>query len=238
MSSHSDQENAKGPSWVKYEIGAVESAHTREDHTDTEFVPLQFEGYDEETFTSFRGHGQDEDSALTQKALAIEEQEGYEKGFAQGEKDGYELGEQKGQKVLENLESLFDEMNLLRKDIVRQYEKEILDIIFAVSEKITHIQIGLNDTTVRDTILKAIHYVNEKSTITLRINPEDFNFVEQLRPEIFEQFRTLKSIMVHADTAIERGGCFLETPGGDIDATIETQLEKIAQSMGSVFTGK
>lgn len=241
MSSPLDQGKEKEPSWEKYEMGAVESSSPWQDGPGAVFIPLQLEGYTEEAFTPFqgygdsRGNGSGENPESTQKALAIEEQEGYEKGFAQGEKDGYELGEQKGQKVLENIEGLLDEMGRLRKDIVRQGEREILDIIFAIAEKITHVQIGLNDKTVRDTILSAIDYVNEKSTVTLRINPEDFNFVEQLRPEIFEQFRTLKSIMVHADAAIERGGCFLETPGGDIDARIETQLEKITQSMGSAF---
>jgi flagellar biosynthesis/type III secretory pathway protein FliH len=71
----------------------------------------------------------------------------------------------------------------------------------------------------------------------LRINPDDLSFVEEWRPELFEKFKTLKSIVVNPDSTIQRGGCLLETPCGDIDARIETQLEIIGESLKSAFSG-
>jgi flagellar biosynthesis/type III secretory pathway protein FliH len=58
-----------------------------------------------------------------------------------------------------------------------------------------------------------------------------------LRPDLFERFKALKSIIINSDSTIEKGGCYLETPCGDIDARIETQLEKIADSMKNIFSG-
>ena len=42
----------------------------------------------------------------------------------------------------------------------------------------------------------------------------------------------------HKDESITRGGCFLETPCGDVDARVETQLEKVYQCLEAVFAGK
>jgi hypothetical protein len=39
---------------------------------------------------------------------------------------------------------------------------------------------------------------------------------------------------VTSDPCISRGGCLLETPYGDVDATLETRLEKIYQAVEGV----
>ncbi len=165
------------------------------------------------------------------KKVALLEQEAYEKGFAQGEKDGLELGEKKAIKVIENIENLFLEISHLKKEILKQYEKEILELIFAIAKKIIHDQITLDEKAIKNTVFKALNLTAEKSEIVLRVNPEDFDFVERLRPEFFTKFNELKSIMVTSDPSITRGGCFLETSYGDVDATVETRLEKIYQSL-------
>jgi len=168
-----------------------------------------------------------------QKATLLE-QEAYEKGFAQGEKDGLELGEKKAIKVIENIEKLFIEIGHLKKEILKQYEMGALELIFAIAKKIIHDQITLDENAINNTVFKALNLTVEKSELVLRVNPEDFDFVERLRPEFFSKFKELKSIMVTSDPSITRGGCFLETSYGDVDATVETRLEKIYQSLEEV----
>ena len=166
--------------------------------------------------------------------VALLEQEAYEKGFAQGEKDGLELGEKKAIKVIENIENLFIEISHLKKEILKQYEKEILELIFSIVKKIIHDQVELDEKTIKNTVFKALNLTAEKSEIVLRVNPEDFDFVERLRPEFFTKFKELKSITATSDPSITRGSCFLETPYGNVDATVETRLEKIYQSLEGV----
>lgn len=246
MSDNLQDRSVRERSWTKYEVGAFEAVSGSHVGHSTDFIPVQLGDAGETAFAGFQGYGgDDEDSERIghdvreeKELIADIEQVAYEKGFAQGEKDGYELGEQRGIKVLENIEGLLVRMEGLKRDILRQYEKEILETIFTIAEKITHVHIGLNDSVVTETILNAVQYAAEKHTITLRINPVDFNFVEKLRPELFEAHRELKSITVTADGSISRGGCLLETPGGDVDATIETQLEKISECIANTFSGK
>jgi flagellar assembly protein FliH len=194
-----------------------------------DFIPLEHSG------DNYKKRKEAEDIVKkAQEKGALLEREAYEKGFAQGEKDGLELGEKRGLKVVENIENFFIEMSNLKKEILKQYEKEILELIFAIAKKIIHHQITSDEKAVEDTVLEALRLAVEKSEITLRVNPEDFDYVERLRPDFFAKFEELKSIMVTSDPSITRGGCFLETAYGDLDARVETQLEKIYQSLEGV----
>ena len=171
----------------------------------------------------------------TSDRIAMIEEEAYEKGFAQGEKDGFEIGEQKGARAAEQIETVLTEIQHLKKDIVRRAEKELLGIIFQIAEKIVHTQLKDDTNAISDTILQAIHLAAEKSEITLRVNPDDYDLVEKLRPEIFKRIRELKTMTVTSDKSVTRGGCLLETARGNVDARIETQLKKISEAIEGAY---
>jgi len=245
MSDPLAEEIQENKTWKTFEWNSVETEMQTTSSSNIHFVPMKIEENGNSDFAFFEGYEEkqkvqinsEEQLKEIEKTAEIREQEGYEKGFEQGEKDGLELGEKKSKKMLEKIEMLFESISRSKSDMLKMNEKDILDIIFKIAEKITQIQLGLNNTSVRKTIIEAIQYATEKSHIVLRINPEDFNFVEKLRPELFERFKMLKSIIVNSDSTIEKGGCYLETLSGDIDARIETQIEKIADSIKNAFTG-
>lgn len=210
--------------FVSFQIGEQEKK---------DFIPL------EQDRDSYRKRREAEDILKeAHEKVTLLEKEAYEKGFSQGEKDGLELGEKKALKVIENIENFLTEIGRLKNEIIRQYEKEILELIFAIAKKIILYQIESDGKAVREAVIKAVHLAAERSKVTLRVNPEDFDYVEKLRPEFFTKFNELKSIMVTSDPSITRGGCFLETPYGDVDARIETQLEKIHQCVEEAYNEK
>jgi flagellar assembly protein FliH len=172
-----------------------------------------------------------EEGLETQDRIARIEEEAYENGFSQGEKDGFEIGEQKGAKLVERLEALLMELQQLPKHIIQQSEKELVDIVFKIAAKVVHQQMKDENNTIATTILDAIYLAAEKKEITLRVNPEDYELVEKLRPEIFSSIRELKTMTVTSDVSVTRGGCLLETARGNIDASIETQLKKISEAL-------
>lgn len=244
MSDNSEKTAENGNSWTKLEMESFESPPLPKKKDKANFVSLQTGGGEtanfiplEESGDNYKKRKEAEDILKqAQEKANLLEREAYENGFAQGEKDGIELGEKKVLKVIENIENFFIEMSQLKKEIIKQHEKGILDLIFAIAEKIVHRKIESDERIVKDIVLKAFELASEKSKIMLRVNPEDFDYIERLKPEFFSKFKDLKSIMVTSDPSITRGGCFLETPYGDLDATVETQLEKIYQSLEGDFT--
>ena len=204
----------------------------REDHN---FVSLHDVNQTKSEFMPYTTAGDVDSMPDPRERANLLEQEAYEKGFAQGEKDGFELGEKKAIKIVEKIENILVEMTDLREAILKHHEKDILDLVFAIAEKIVHFQIRSGATVVKDAILNALKLAGQKGKVVIRVNPEDYDFVENIRPELFTEYKELKSIVVTSDHSISRGGRFLETPGGDVDARIEAQLEQIYQSMQETF---
>jgi len=246
LSDNSKEIEEEGETWARFEMESFESPSLSRETDKPDFISLQAGGEKKPDFIPLEHSGdnykkrkeaEDIVKEAEEKATLLE-REAYEKGFAQGEKDGLDLGEKKALKVVENTENFFTEMSNLKKEILKQYERQILELIFSIAKKIIHHQIGSDEKAIEDTVLKALHLAVEKSKIALRVNPEDFDHVERLRPEFFAKFKELKSIVVTSDPSITRGGCFLETPYGDVDARIETELEMIYQCLEGVYNEK
>ena len=248
MSLYKNSENESEPieSWTNYDMKSFEENELMNNKNDYGFISLQegelkraefipLEGYQDSQ--NKRKAGKDATSEA-QGNVSLIEQEAYEKGFVQGEKDGFELGEKKADKVIGNIERLFDEISSLKQEILKQHEKEILDLNFAIAEKIVHHLTKFDESGVKEAVFNALNLAIEKSEIILNVNPEDYDYIEKLRPELFKEYKELKSITVTSDPSITRGGCYLKTPYGDIDAGIEAQLEKIYQCLQDVFYEK
>jgi flagellar assembly protein FliH len=231
--------DGKEESWQKFEMESFESYKSQKQGDKKNFVFLETGSEKKPDFVPLgawenagKNQKETEDDLLGKKEnIASIEQEAYEKGFVQGEKDGFELGEKKAVKVIENIEKLFNEITNLKYDILKQYEKEILELIFAVAEKIVHHEVKIDETVVKSAIIEALELAVEKSKVIFNVNPDDYGYVEKLRPELFNRNKEIKSIVVSSNPAVTRGGCFLETPYGNIDATIESMLEKISHCL-------
>lgn len=243
MSSQSKNLAQGDKPWAKYEMDSFESASLTGQMRGTgisspqmggkeaaDFVPL------ENTTDHHKKRKEIEDILReAQEKASVLEREAYEKGFAQGEKDGVELGQRKALKLLENIENLLRSMDSLRQEILPHYEREIVELVFVIAQKVIHRNIRSDDAAIEGTVLSALKLAAEKSKATLRVNPEDFDYVEELRPEFFAAVKELKALTVTSDPSITRGGCLLESPYGDVDARVETQLDKIHQCLEQAF---
>jgi flagellar biosynthesis/type III secretory pathway protein FliH len=231
--------------WLKSDEACFKPFAFSEKLSHENFVSISVAENEQADFIPYESIGKDENEIKKEDDILLEgqdrtallEQEAYEKGFAQGEKDGLEIGKKKARKWIENIENLFIELGHLKKKIIKQSEKEIISIVFAVTEKIVHHEIKTADRALSETIYRAINLAVDKSKIVCRVNPEDYDLVEQLKPELFVKIKEMKSMIVTSDPSISRGGCRLETSCGDVDASVESQLEKIHLCLEESYNG-
>ena len=229
--------------WKTYEMQPLESISPESPGLPDDFVSLEVDMDAPSNFIPLldnadeNGEGTSDRRQNLQNKLALLEKEAYEKGFAQGEKDGLELGTAKAEKLAGNLEILLEEITQLRSKIGKQYEREILALVYAIARTIIQTQINFSESVVKDALKAALELTAEKRDITIRINPDDFEYVQKIKPELFPKQETLKALVVTPDVSIARGGCLLETPSGDVDARVETQLANVLQSLKEAYAG-
>jgi flagellar assembly protein FliH len=180
-----------------------------------------------------------EDKILKQardRALLIE-REAYEKGFAQGERDGLDLGKKRLEPVLDTFRKILEEIGSLRRDLHRKHEADLVRLVFAFTRKILRHDLPLPEGWVKETIKAAFEHVLEPCRVVLHLNPKDHQYLLS-HPGDFPFGRGEKEgdkVQIVSDPSIARGGCFLETPLGDIDATLETQIDALTASVWQKF---
>jgi len=163
-----------------------------------------------------------------EKALAAEK-EAYEKGFSQGEKDGLELGFKRLEAHLQSFQKVLAEIQRFQKDFFQIHEKEMVQFLITLVRKILRQDIPQAEEVVAATLREAFQYVEEHQKFQIRLHPKDYEFLkdhpERLPFPLNEENPEGPKLV--ADPALVRGGCLIETSFGNIDATVESQLDQI-----------
>ncbi len=167
------------------------------------------------------GHGE--------KSLEDIETEAYIRGFNKGEKAGFEAAGDKIASVQAMLTGAMEELGRLQQRVRHDIEKEVVELALAVAERIVRQELGANRGAIADVVREALKKVEHQQEVVVRVNPADKQFLDPSRLPATDPAGQASPIRfrIEGDDAISRGGCFIETESGDIDARIETQLDII-----------
>jgi len=92
----------------------------------------------------------------------------------------------------------------------------------------------LPEGVIKGTLRAAFQYVIEPRKIAIHLNPKDHQYLLSHPDDLpWGRNEEAKGIKILPDSSITRGGCFLETSFGVIDATLESQLDQILSGMES-----
>lgn len=175
-----------------------------------------------------------------QELLKIEDQlkrgkeevakESYDKGFQEGNAIGLEKGHMEAQEVVDNFSSLINDIVRQRETIFGEARTRALELILAISRKVTFDAVKVDEKITSKIIDGTIDSLINKSQIKIKVNPSHLPGIEEHIDRFKGESTAIKEISIEADNRVKHGGCFIETPTGDIDARVESQMEIIAES--------
>lgn len=178
---------------------------------------------------------QEERTTILESARAEGRQAGYEEGLATGRQEGME------QVLSESLEphrALLDEIapnwaeqlkrfSEEREQLMEESRREILTFGIELARRIIHRTIQQDEGVCVEQVTEAIRLIGRQTQMRISVSPEDLHVLERALPGVLQAARLADDVELIEDPAISRGGCVLSTPEGSIDATIETQLDRI-----------
>lgn len=169
-----------------------------------------------------------------EERIATLEREAYEKGFEQGRKDGLALEQRQVEEKGKQLDELFGNLLGLKGQIYNETEGEMLKLSTLIAKKIIRAEVKTNSEIIGNVIKAASKFVVDKTSIRIRLNPEDLSEVRNILPELSDitkggQFQVIE------DNAIQKGGSVLETGFGQINASIEDQLWMLEEEIQRQF---
>ncbi|MCX6826903.1 MAG: FliH/SctL family protein, partial [candidate division Zixibacteria bacterium] len=74
----------------------------------------------------------------------------------------------------------------------------------------------------------------DKSKIKVKVNPDQLPLMEQQIEHFKGSSTAIKEIIIEPDARVRHCGCFIETPTGDVDARVESQMEIVAETLSEV----
>jgi flagellar biosynthesis/type III secretory pathway protein FliH len=168
--------------------------------------------------------------------------EGYAIGLEQGHTEGFGIGNAEGfaqaliiaeqerdimlQAFKAELESIAAEARAAIPAWCELAEQALTERVATICSRIIARELQLDRSTILEIVREGMLEVTHSRTARLRVNPLDAHTVMKYRDELLAATRSLDSLEVLADPAVS-GGCVIETDGGTIGASVETQLEVV-----------
>lgn len=160
-----------------------------------------------------------------------EKQNRYTDGFNEGYKKGLDVGHQEAQKVIDNFATVTKDAIKQRDILYDEAHRKILELVLEISKKVSF-DAGRIDPEITASIISgAIEKLVDKTKIKVKVHPDHLPIMEQQIDRFKGDSTAIKEIVIEPDKRVRYGGCFIETPIGDIDARIESQMEIIAKAL-------
>jgi len=168
---------------------------------------------------------------------------GHEQGFQRGKEEGREQGMREGrEQVIAELKPQLEQLCQSWTDALSHWEtkrnemllaarEDVLAFAVAMGEKIVFRTLEVDCSIIEDQLAEALSLLSQPSSVMISINPQDRTLVEEVLPDLLRNASQCKQAIIRDDEAITRGGCVLSTAGGAVDATIETQLDRIVEAI-------
>jgi flagellar biosynthesis/type III secretory pathway protein FliH len=188
-----------------------------------------------------------EAQAERDRLIANAAAEGREQGLKQGTADGQAKGEKQGRDAalkertaaLAALEKSWTDTlatwDATRDALAAEARQGVVKLAVEIAQRIVKRHIEATPDAAVAQVEAALAAVARPSELTVSIHPRDRDVVQAALPGLTKRFSAGRSIELIDDESVGRGGCVLRCRGalgGEIDATIDTQAERIAQALG------
>ncbi|MHC4991292.1 MAG: FliH/SctL family protein [Planctomycetota bacterium] len=172
---------------------------------------------------------------LEREAEAEAERRGHEQGLEQGRRAGREEVLATLRPQLEQLSrswsEALDDWGHRRHEMMIEAQEDVVVFALEVARKVVHRMIETDGGRAATQVASALELLGHPSGAEVRVHPDDRPLVEEALPGLLGQIDRARDVRLRDDPTITRGGCVVRTAGGEVDATIETQLDRIAEAL-------
>lgn len=175
-------------------------------------------------------------AAIGEQSRADGFQAGFKEGHAAGRDDAVKKCEQQLARAGRSLAEAVEQFAANRARMQAEARNDLVRLALAAGEKILRREITADPTVCLRTVEAAVELAGRASRLSIRVNPSDLELVQSVAPQLAARLTGQADVQVVADEGIEPGGCRLAAwrqtgQAGEIDATIATQLDRLADEL-------
>lgn len=158
-----------------------------------------------------------------EKGYAEGKQTGFREGFDAGFSEGRTEAEAEARQLRELAAQLEQSLSTLDADIA----EELMSLAVEIARKIIQCTLAVNPEALVSSI-RAVLQTLPQSKAQIHLNPDDMALARKHLGEVLDQ----AGHVLIEDETVSRGGCRIEMPGAQIDASMETRWRRTIESLG------
>ena len=177
--------------------------------------------------------------AERQRILAGASEHGYADGFAKGLAAGVEEGRRRGhdeavaaavdgcKAVQSGWEAALVDFVARRDDMLTQAKNEVLMLALEIARRVLKRVVETRPGVAADQLEAALSMVMRPSTLVVEVHPEDEAIMSVMMPRVGERLSASAHAVLRTRDDLSRGSVILRSEGGEVDASIDTQVRRI-----------
>jgi len=158
-------------------------------------------------------------------------QAGYQEGLAGARGEAQAAAQAETRLALERLASTITELAALRPRLREQAESDLVRLAVAIARRVVRRELTVDPQAIEGLIQAALRQINDREVSRVRVHPDHEAVVRAL---VIRAGRE-NGIEVAGDRTLERGGAVFESARGNLDASVETQLQEIERGLTDRF---
>lgn len=176
---------------------------------------------------------------LTKNATTEGQAAGFAKGYEEGKVAGRDAGHAEAlaasAESIGTLEQAWiaaaQKWDAERRQMLTEAKSTLVAVAVRLAERVVRRVPTVDPSVVVDQVAEAVDYAARPCDVIVRINPADRGLVEQAMPNLIGSLPNVEHVTLVDDDTIAPGGCDVSFGSGRVDATLDTQLARIAQSL-------
>lgn len=181
--------------------------------------------------------------AEAQKLFEQKNKEGFDAGYRDGLKQGSDEAKTNHRKEVEKevaarmatlqaaLEQTVQRLIEARDQWQGEWERIGLELASAIAQKVVKAAVAKPNDAARANLVKVLALVGRVPSVKVYLSPADLDSLEHNREGWQAATRAIGEVVLTPDPNMTPGGCRVETEFGTIDASIETQLQRIRDEL-------
>ncbi|MEZ6046925.1 MAG: FliH/SctL family protein [Planctomycetaceae bacterium] len=170
-------------------------------------------------------------------------EKGLKQGLAEGRQHAQQEIDQKATKlseigvqnsvstVLPALDKVAQTLLQEKDNWLHSWEQIAIQLAAQIASKVAHRTIELNPELGTEILRSTLELVAGAPEVTVYLNPEDYETLGTERDAVVKSLSSCGKVHVEADPKLARGDSWIETQHGTVDASLETQIDRIVAEL-------
>jgi DNA-binding response OmpR family regulator/F0F1-type ATP synthase delta subunit len=162
----------------------------------------------------------------------------FERGLAEGERAATDRNASRIASQCGLLGQAIRQVEQAYQGVLADMEAQTVALAFEIAKRVIHECVeekrDIVLAQVRSAIARVRDVVREHALVRIRVHPTDVAMIEDVRSTLAAQFEGPVLLTVEGDSTIAPGGCVVQTGTRLVDATLDSQLSRLADP----FRGK